>query len=72
MLKRELYRSDMLRCALCADAPCTKACGKLDCAALLRSVWFDDEKAAAARLPEENPCAHCSAPCEGGRGPASY
>lgn len=64
MFERKLYRSDMLRCALCADAPCTKACGKLDCAALLRSIWFDDEKAAAACLPDENPCANCAAPCE--------
>jgi len=64
MFERKLYRPDMLGCALCGDAPCTKACGKLDCAALLRGIWFDDEKAAAARLPAGNPCAGCSAPCE--------
>ena len=64
MFERKLYRSDMLRCALCADAPCTSACGKLDAASLLRSVWFDDEKAAASRLPTENPCVGCDAPCE--------
>ena len=29
MFERKLYRSDMLRCALCADAPCATACGKL-------------------------------------------
>ncbi len=64
MFERKIYRSDMLKCALCADAPCSGACGRLDCAALLRSVWFDDEKAAAARLPGANPCALCDAPCE--------
>ena len=64
MLERRLYRSDMLKCALCTDAPCTKACGKLDCASALFSIWFDNEKAAAYRLPAENPCAGCSAPCE--------
>jgi len=64
MFERKLYRPDMLGCALCGDAPCTKACGKLDCAALLRGVWFDDEKVAAARLPAENPCLSCTAPCE--------
>ena len=64
MFERKLYRSDMLRCALCADAPCTSACGKLDAASLLRSVWFDDEKAAASRFPAENPCVGCAAPCE--------
>ena len=64
MFERILLRSDMLRCALCQDAPCTAACGRLDVAALLRSIWFDNEKAAASRLPELNPCAACSAPCE--------
>ena len=64
MVERRIYRGDMLKCALCADAPCSKACGKLDCAALLRGIWFDDEKAAAARLPEENLCKGCPAPCE--------
>ena len=64
MFQRTLYRSDMLRCALCQDAPCTKACGRLDPAALLRGIWFDDEKAAASRFPEQNPCADCDARCE--------
>ena len=64
MFERKMYRSDMLRCALCADAPCSEACGKLDAASLLRSVWFDDEKAAASRFPAENPCVGCVAPCE--------
>ncbi len=64
MIERRLYRSDMIGCVLCRDAPCAKACGRLDCAALLRSVWFDDEKAAAARLGDENPCLNCAAPCE--------
>ena len=64
MFERKLYRSDMLRCALCADAPCSEACGKLDAASLLRSVWLDDEKVAASRFPAENPCIGCAAPCE--------
>ena len=64
MFERALYRSDMLRCALCQDAPCAAACGRLDPAALLRSVWFDDEKTAAQRLTAALPCAACDAPCE--------
>ncbi|MBO7048329.1 MAG: NAD-dependent dihydropyrimidine dehydrogenase subunit PreA [Spirochaetia bacterium] len=64
MFEKKIYRSDMLRCALCHDAPCTAACGKLDPAGLLRSIWFDDEINAAASLPDINPCAGCSAPCE--------
>ena len=36
----------------------------MDPAGLLRSVWFDNEKTAALRLPEAAACASCSAPCE--------
>lgn len=64
MFVKSIYRSDMLKCALCLKAPCSAACGKLDPAALLRSVWFDNEIIAAYRLPEVNPCAECAAPCE--------
>ncbi len=64
LYERVVRRKDMIRCALCADAPCTCACPKTDPAALLRSIWFDDEKAAAAELPAENPCLACGAPCE--------
>ena len=63
--EKAIRRADMIRCALCEDAPCSAACGKLDVAGLLRSIWFDDEKVAAARLPEEIPCLGCDAPCEG-------
>ena len=59
-----LCRSDMLRCVLCTDAPCTSVCTRLDPASILRSIWFDNEKCAAAKLPDTNPCIECSAPCE--------
>lgn len=64
MFERKLNRSDMLRCALCYEAPCSAACEQLDPSRLLRSVWFDDEKVAAARLPQSDPCQNCAAPCE--------
>ena len=64
MFERKLYRSDMLKCALCYDAPCTKACVKTDPAKLLRSIWFDNEKGAALALHEINPCTDCSTSCE--------
>ncbi len=60
----KITRADMIRCALCADAPCDAACGGLKPASLLRSIWFQDEQAAAQRLPDENPCLTCKAPCE--------
>ena len=64
MFEKHLFRSDMLKCVLCQDAPCAKVCEKLDPAAMLRSIWFDDERSAAARLAASNPCVNCSAPCE--------
>ena len=64
MLTEKNYRSDMLRCALCKDAPCTSECGKIDCAKMLRSIWLDNAAYAAACFPDENPCAACAAPCE--------
>ena len=57
-------RGDMIRCALCAQAPCSQACGKINPADLLRSIWFGNEQTAALRLPEENPCVTCRGFCE--------
>ena len=59
-----INRSAMIRCALCADAPCDSACPKLAPSDLLRSVWFRNEQGAVSRLPAENPCLICGAPCE--------
>ena len=64
MFEKKLYRADMLRCVLCADAPCSTACKRLDPASMLRCIWFDDEHVAASRFPFENPCVGCPAPCE--------
>ena len=64
LLQRTIPRKDMLNCVLCSDAPCTKACGKLDPARILRGVWFDNEQGMAKALPEKTPCFECSAPCE--------
>ena len=64
-LEGKRNREDMLRCVLCANAPCDGACAKgVEPARQLRSVWFENESAAAAHLPDGNPCADCSAPCE--------
>ena len=63
-LNAVISRSDMIRCALCGDAPCDASCEKVKPAALLRSIWFGNEQTAAQCLPEENPCMTCHAPCE--------
>ena len=62
LFQRMIPRRDMIACALCDDASCTKACGKFDCARLLRAIWFDNEQ--GVPLPENAPCAGCAAPCE--------
>ncbi len=59
-----IARSDLMRCALCADAPCDRVCESMNPAGLLRSVWFQNEQCAAGRLSGENPCLTCGAPCE--------
>ena len=63
-VKRQLYRNDMLRCALCDNAPCRNACGKFDCAKALRSIWLDNEDSAARLMPDINVCSGCAADCE--------
>ena len=35
---------EAVRCLLCEDAPCTKACGKSDVARAIRAIRFDNEK----------------------------
>ena len=64
MFESILSRSDMIRCVLCQDAPCSSACTRLDPAALLRGIWFRNDKTAALRLPESDCCRGCDAPCE--------
>ena len=54
----------MIHCTLCGNAPCDAACDKLDPASLLRSIWLRNEQGAVSRLPQDNPCIECAAPCE--------
>ena len=54
----------MIRCTLCKDAPCSKACPAGLPDKTLRRIWFGNSRAAAAELPETDPCISCPAPCE--------
>ncbi len=59
-----IRRGDMIRCVLCKDAPCDAACEGLLPSRLLRGVWFRNEQGMVSRLPQDNPCTECDAPCE--------
>ena len=66
MIRNEpmIRRLDMIHCVLCGNAPCDCACTKLDPSRLLRSIWLRNEQGAVSRLPQDNPCLDCAAPCE--------
>lgn len=64
-LENVLMRKDMLKCILCHNAPCNKACPeKISPAKLLRSIYFDNEDCAALKISAVPPCLNCPAPCE--------
>ncbi len=63
-VNRFITRTDMVNCALCEYPPCSQACEAIRPGELLRSIWFQNEQTAAQRLPKENPCLTCGAPCE--------
>ncbi|MBQ9437011.1 MAG: NAD-dependent dihydropyrimidine dehydrogenase subunit PreA [Lachnospiraceae bacterium] len=64
LAKPVITRSDMVSCALCKDAPCSSACQAMDPAGALLGIWLDDQDVAALKLPDNNACAECEAPCE--------
>jgi len=64
LIKEGIKRSDIIKCSLCKDAPCSAACPEVDPARAMFGIWFDDQDVTSLRLPEENLCAKCDAPCE--------
>ena len=64
LIEPVIKKSDMIKCALCKDAPCSSVCPDVDPAGALLGIWFDDQDLAALRLPDKILCAKCDAPCE--------
>ncbi len=65
MLKTvNVKRNDMISCVLCKDGPCNNACPYINPGDVLFSVWFENQDIAALKLPDDNPCLNCDAPCE--------
>ena len=62
-MHKKIFRNDMIRCALCKDAPCNEACQAIKPSDVLRSIWFNNERYIASVMPDVNPCINCDAPC---------
>ena len=57
-------QSEISRCLLCKDAPCSAACpAGLDPAKRIRSLYFQNMHG-AVNLSGQHPCETCPAPCE--------
>ncbi len=62
--EKKIYRSEAVNCVLCGNARCESSCPAGIPAKALRGIWFDNSRCTAAKLPQENPCIGCTAPCE--------
>lgn len=51
--------SESGRCLLCNDAPCSKACGKIDTGRIIRAYQFKNRRGAALRLTNTPDCVTC-------------
>ena len=57
-IEPSILRSDMIRCALCQNAPCDAVCEHVKPADLLRSVWFQNEQCAAGGVLAQGTADH--------------
>lgn len=55
---------DYQQCLLCHNAACSKACGKIDPARILRRLYFDNEEGALNSAAEGVPCSNCQGDCQ--------
>jgi len=52
------------QCLLCHQAACSRACGKIDPARILRKLYFDNESGALNTVAQGVPCENCPGECE--------
>ena len=55
--------SQVSRCLLCHDAPCTRVCPGTDPARILRALRFENDLGAAQLLPDDDICSTCGSVC---------
>ncbi|MGN0481644.1 MAG: NAD-dependent dihydropyrimidine dehydrogenase subunit PreA [Lachnospiraceae bacterium] len=59
-----MKKTEINKCLICHDAPCSKACNGTEPERIIRALRFDNLQALFLTVPDENPCTGCSAPCE--------
>lgn len=53
------FKTEVGRCLLCYDAPCSKICKKIDVSSVIRSIRFSNLTGAAAKVPDVDACVQC-------------
>ena len=64
VIEKYIDESEISRCLLCADAPCTKACPQHAAVdRILRALFFENMTGVAGMMDTVD-CTYCNAPCE--------
>ena len=53
------FKSEISRCLLCNDAPCSKACKQMDVSSIIRAIRFGNFTGAAAKIADSDACIKC-------------
>ena len=63
MIKNDIARTELMKCALCYSAHCTQACPKMPVGRIMLSNLMANTQGAIKAIPE-GACIGCDAPCE--------
>ncbi|MDO4199089.1 MAG: NAD-dependent dihydropyrimidine dehydrogenase subunit PreA [Erysipelotrichaceae bacterium] len=58
-----MYNYDYKKCLMCYDAPCSKACGRVDIEKMMRAFYLDDFGYAFTMLEKCDTCEFCDGIC---------